>query len=153
MNEPATGKDAGNMATTEATKQETPRQVVPEQSLVGMLTKGQVLKISPSVPEQTTTTTSLMQDGLPDAAARGKTAATSSTIRLSQEQEQASAEEAAESDDDVIKEIQGHPQDGRQHVYICHERETITSAMRRSPSIRRRREWSEQQDDSSGRYR
>jgi hypothetical protein len=25
MNEPATGKDAGNMATMEATKQETPR--------------------------------------------------------------------------------------------------------------------------------
>jgi hypothetical protein len=30
MNEPTTGKDAGNMATMEATEQETPRQVVPE---------------------------------------------------------------------------------------------------------------------------
>jgi hypothetical protein len=34
------------------------------------------------------------------------------TIGLSQEQEQADAEQAAESDDDVIEEIQGHPQDG-----------------------------------------
>jgi hypothetical protein len=24
-----------------------------------------------------------------------------------------------ESDDDVIEEIQGHPQDGCQHVYVC----------------------------------
>jgi hypothetical protein len=31
--------------------------------------------------------------------------------------------------------------------------ETITSAMRRSPSTKRRREWSEQQDDSSEKYR
>jgi hypothetical protein len=30
MNEPATGKDAGNMATTEAIEQEAPRQVAPE---------------------------------------------------------------------------------------------------------------------------
>jgi hypothetical protein len=30
MNEPAMGKDAGNMATMEALEQETPRQVVPE---------------------------------------------------------------------------------------------------------------------------
>jgi hypothetical protein len=48
----------------------------------------------------------------------------SPTIRLAQEQEQeqANAEQVAESDDDVIEEIQGHPQDGRQHVYICCER-------------------------------
>jgi hypothetical protein len=31
--------------------------------------------------------------------------------------------------------------------------ETITSAMRRSPLIRRQREWSRQQDDSSEKYR
>jgi hypothetical protein len=31
--------------------------------------------------------------------------------------------------------------------------ETITSAMRRSPSIRRRREWSGRQDDSLEKYR
>jgi hypothetical protein len=30
VNEPAMDKNAGNMATTEATEQETPRQVVPE---------------------------------------------------------------------------------------------------------------------------
>jgi hypothetical protein len=42
-----------------------------------------------------------------------------STARPSQEQEQASADQAAESDDNVIEEIQGHPQDGWQHVYVC----------------------------------
>jgi hypothetical protein len=31
-------------------------------------------------------------------------------------------DQAAESDDDVIEEIQGHPQDGRQYVYICRQR-------------------------------
>jgi hypothetical protein len=51
MNEPATGKDAGNMTTTEATEQETPRQVALEQSFAGMLTKGQVPETSQSVPE------------------------------------------------------------------------------------------------------
>jgi hypothetical protein len=35
-----------------------------------------------------------------------------------QEQGQANMDQAAES----VEEIQGHPQDGRQHVYICHER-------------------------------
>jgi hypothetical protein len=30
VNEPAMGKNAGNMATTEATEQEMPRQVAPE---------------------------------------------------------------------------------------------------------------------------
>jgi hypothetical protein len=42
--------------------------------------------------------------------------------------------QAAESNDDVVEEIQGHPQDGRQHVYIycqrgdhyvCHEEISI----------------------------
>jgi hypothetical protein len=79
MNEPATGKDAGNMVTMEATEQETPRQVVPEQSFAGTPTKEQVPETSQSVPEQTTTTTSSTQGGLPDATARGKAAATSST--------------------------------------------------------------------------
>jgi rubrerythrin len=62
-----------------------------------------------------------MQGGLPNAAARGKSAAMSPTIKLAQEQEQAGTKEATKSDDDVIEEIQGHLQDGRQHVYICHE--------------------------------
>jgi hypothetical protein len=69
--------------------------VAPEQSLAGTLDKEQVPKTSQSVPEQTMATTSSMQGGLPDAAARGKTAATASTIGLSQEQEQASAEQTA----------------------------------------------------------
>jgi hypothetical protein len=63
-----------------------------EQNLAGTLTKGQVPKTSQSMPEQTTTTTSSTQGGLPDAAARGKTMALLSTTGLSQEQEQASAE-------------------------------------------------------------
>jgi hypothetical protein len=46
MNEPATGKDAGNMMTMKATEQETPRQVALEQSFAGMLTKGQVPETS-----------------------------------------------------------------------------------------------------------
>jgi hypothetical protein len=86
------------------------------------------------MPEQTTATTSLTQGGLPDAAARGKLVATSSIIGLNLEQKQAGAEQVAESDDDVIEEIQGHPQDGRQHVYVyrgrgdhyvCHEEISI----------------------------
>jgi hypothetical protein len=131
------------MVTMDATEQETPRQVAPEQSLADTLTKGQVPETSQSMPGQTTTTTSLTQGGLPDAAARGKTAATSPTTRLSQEQEQASAEQAVKSDDDVIEEIQGHPQDRRQHVYICHKRGDHYVCTRRSPSMRRQREWSE----------
>jgi hypothetical protein len=105
MNKPASGKDVGNMATMEATEQETPRQVVPKQSLAGMPTKGQVLKTSQSVPEQTTATTSSTQGGLPDAVARGKVAVKLSTTRPSQEQGRANAEQAAKSDDDIIEEI------------------------------------------------
>jgi broad specificity polyphosphatase/5'/3'-nucleotidase SurE len=74
------------------------------------------------MPEQTTATTSSTQGGLPNAIARGKSAVTSSITTLNQERKQADAEQAAESDDDVVEEIQGHPQDGRQHVYICRER-------------------------------
>jgi hypothetical protein len=57
------------------------------------------------MPEYTTTTTSSTPGDLPDATARGKTVATSSTTGLSQAQEQAGAKQAAESDDDVIEEI------------------------------------------------
>jgi hypothetical protein len=92
VNELATGKDAGNKATTEATEQETPRQVAPEQSLTGTLSKGQVSETNQSTPEQTTATMSSTQGGLPNAAARGKSAATSSTTGLNQEQKQANAE-------------------------------------------------------------
>jgi hypothetical protein len=67
-----------------------------------------------------------MQGGLPDAAARGESAATMSINGLNQEQRQADAEQAveqaAESDYEVIEEIQGHPQDRRQHVYVCRGR-------------------------------
>jgi hypothetical protein len=55
--------------------------------------------------EQTKATMSSTQGGLPDAATRGKSAATSSITGLNQEQKQAGAEQAAESDDDVVEEI------------------------------------------------
>jgi hypothetical protein len=105
VNKLATDKDAGNMVTTEAAEQETPRQVVPEQSLAGTLSKGQVLEANQSMPKQTTATTSSTQGGMPDAVARGKSAATSSTTGLNQEQMQAGAEQATEFDDDIIEEI------------------------------------------------
>jgi hypothetical protein len=92
-------------------------------------------------------TMSSTQGGLPNAVARRKTAAMSLTIGLSQEQEQANAEQAVESNDDIIEEIQGHPQDGHQHYTSAMNVETITSATRRSPLMRRRREWSGRQDD------
>jgi hypothetical protein len=71
--------------------------------------------------EQTTATTSSTQGGLPDAVAKGKSTATSSITGLNQERKQADAEQATESDDDVIEEIQRHPQDRHQHVYIYYE--------------------------------
>jgi hypothetical protein len=82
VNELVMGKVGGNMATTEATEQETPRQVVPEQSLVGTMSKVQVPKTNQSVPEQTTATTSSTQGGLPNATARAKSATTPLTIKL-----------------------------------------------------------------------
>jgi hypothetical protein len=71
--------------------------------------------------EQTTTTTSSTQGGLPDAVARGKMVMGPSIAGPDQEQGQTNIDQAAKSDDDVIEEIKGHPQDRRQHVYICHE--------------------------------
>jgi hypothetical protein len=44
-----------------------------------------------------------------------------STAEPNQEQGQTSTDQATESDDDVVKEIQGHPQDRQQHVYVCRE--------------------------------
>jgi hypothetical protein len=122
-------KDAVNVANLEVPeqvpeqvpKQEALEQVAPEQSLLGTLTEGQVPETNQSVPEQTIATTSSTQGGLPDAVARGKSAVTSSITGLNQERKQASAEQAAESDDDIIEEIQGHPQDERQHICICLE--------------------------------
>jgi hypothetical protein len=96
--------------------------VTPEQGLPDLLTEKQVPETNQGMPKQTTATTSSTQGGLPDAIARGKSAATSLIIGLNQEQRQAGAEQATESDDDVVEEIQGHPQDGRQHVYFCHGR-------------------------------
>jgi hypothetical protein len=41
------------------------------------------------------------------------------STRLNYERREAGAEQATESDDDVVEEIQGHPQDRRQHIYVC----------------------------------
>jgi hypothetical protein len=79
MVKPTTGKDTVNVATMEVTEQEAPRQVAPEQSLVGTLSEGHVsmeqgyiLETSQDVPEQDVAIPSSTQSGLPDTAARGK---------------------------------------------------------------------------------
>jgi hypothetical protein len=113
VEEPTTSKDVVNVANMEVPEQEprqvpeqeAPEQVAPEQSLLGPLSKGQVLETNQSVPEQTTATMSSSQGGLPDAAARGKVTATSSITGLNLDQKQAGAEQVVESDDDVIEEI------------------------------------------------
>jgi hypothetical protein len=113
VEEPSTSKDAVNVANTEVPKQEpgqvpkqeAPEQVMPEQSLSDPLSEGQVPKTNQIVPEQTTATMSSTQGGLPDAAAKGKAAATSSITGLNLEHEQASAEQAAECDDDIVEKI------------------------------------------------
>jgi hypothetical protein len=128
--EPTTSKDAINVANMEVPKQvpeqvseqEAFEKVAAEQSLSGTMSEGQVLETNQSVPKQTIAATSSMQGGLPDAVARGKMAVGPSTARPNQEQGWTSTDQAAKSDDDVIEEIQGHPQDGRQHVYVCRER-------------------------------
>jgi hypothetical protein len=108
MSEPASNREAGQMAVTE---EEIPRQVAPEQTPAGALPERQVPETSQGMSEQATATTSSTQGGLPDAAARGKAAVTTTT-EPGQGQERSSAEQATESDDDVVEEIQGHPQDG-----------------------------------------
>jgi hypothetical protein len=70
-----------------------------------------------------------------------------STAEPNQEQGQTSMDQTAESDDDVIEEIQGHPKDERQHVYIrrergdhyvCHEEISIDKEMERVEQAARR---------------
>jgi hypothetical protein len=58
-----------------------------------------------------------------------------------------------ESDDDVSRKSKGTNKMGVNMYTSAMNMETITSAMRRSPSTKRWREWSEQQDDSSEKYR
>jgi uncharacterized protein YbaR (Trm112 family) len=42
--------------------------------------------------------------------------------KASQQQEQPKTAKAVGSeDDDVLEEIQGYPQDGHQHIYVCHQ--------------------------------
>jgi hypothetical protein len=73
------------------------------------------------MPEQTTGTMSSTQGGLLDAVAKGKLVVMSSITGLNQGRKQAGAKQAIEFDDDIVEEIQGHLQDGRQHVYIYRE--------------------------------
>jgi hypothetical protein len=112
----------GTTGATASTTSKAPEQVALEQSLPGTPVEKQVPETNQSMPEQTMATTCSTQGGLPDAVARGKLAATSSLAGLHRERKQTGAEQAVESDDDVVEEIQGHPQDGRQHIYICRER-------------------------------
>jgi hypothetical protein len=65
--------------------QEAPEQVAPEQSLSGTPSERQVPGTNQSVPEQTTATTCSTQGGLPDTAAKGKSAVMSSLAGLHQE--------------------------------------------------------------------
>jgi hypothetical protein len=114
-----TGATEATTTTTLGVPEQVPKQEALEQGLLDPLIERQVPETNQGVPKQTTATTSSTQGGLLDAAARGKSVATISITRLNQEQRQADAKQAAESDDDVVEEIQGHPQDGRQHVYVC----------------------------------
>jgi hypothetical protein len=99
----------GTVGATASTTSKASEQVAPEQSLLGTTVENQVPKTNQSVPKQTTTTTCSTQGGLPDAAARGKSATMSSLAELHREQKQTGAEQATEFDDDIIEEIQGHP--------------------------------------------
>jgi hypothetical protein len=86
-------------------EQEAPKQVAPEQNLLDTLSEGQVPETNQSMPEQTMATMSSTQGGLPNAAARGKSAVTSSITGLNQERKQADVEQVVESDDGIIEEI------------------------------------------------
>jgi ferredoxin len=54
--------------------------------------------------------------------ARPKSSQRQEETKAGQQQEEPRTVDAAESDDDVLEEIEGHPQDGRQHVYVCRQR-------------------------------
>jgi hypothetical protein len=72
----------GTAGATTSITSKAPEQVAPEQSLPGTLVEKQVPKTNQSVHVQTTSTTCSTQGGLPDVAARGKSAATSSLTGL-----------------------------------------------------------------------
>jgi hypothetical protein len=68
----------GTAGAAASTTSEASEQVAPEQSLLGTPVEKQVLETNQSVLEQTMDPTWSTQGSLPDAAARGKSAATSS---------------------------------------------------------------------------
>jgi rubrerythrin len=73
----------------------------------------------------------MQEGGLPDAVAWGKGPVVVSRPESNQRQEETEASQQLEEprtanaveseDDDVLEEIEVHPKDGRQHVYICHQ--------------------------------
>ena len=56
----------------------------------------------------------------------------------------AEGEETRTASDDEVEEIQGRPQDGRQHVYVWHQTGTTSLVMKNSQRRRRPRGWSAQ---------
>jgi hypothetical protein len=72
----------GTAGATASTTSKASEQVAPEQSLPGTPVEKQVPETNQSMPEQTTAPTWSMQGSLPDAAARGKSAAMSSLAGL-----------------------------------------------------------------------
>jgi hypothetical protein len=120
-----------------AAEQGTSEQVPPEAPVMDQtaIEERQVSEPGQAAPEQSVAAPSTQEGALPDAVAQGKTLMVLSELGSSlghaeaessrqrkeaeagHQQEQPKTAEAAESDDDdVIEEIQGLPQDGRQHV-------------------------------------
>jgi hypothetical protein len=56
------------------------------------------------------------------AVARPESSQRQEETEAGQQQEEPRTANVTESNDDVLEEIEGHPQDRRQHVYVCHQR-------------------------------
>jgi hypothetical protein len=116
-----------------ATEQRASEQVSPEAPSMeyAALEERRDLEPRQEAPEQSTATPSTQEGGLPDAAAQGKAPVVLSRPESSQRQEETEAGEQQEEprtadatkfkDDNVLEEIDGHPKDGHQHVYVCHQ--------------------------------
>jgi hypothetical protein len=109
-------------------------QVPPETPSVEHATpeERQVSEPGQGAPEQSGATPSTQEGDLSDAAARRKGLVVVSRPESSQRQEETKAgqqqeeprtADAVESeDDDVLEEIEVHPNNRRQHVYVCRQR-------------------------------
>jgi hypothetical protein len=108
-----------------ATEPRASEQVLPEAPSIKhvALKERQVPELGQGAPEQSRTTLSTQEGGLPDVVARGKALVVVSrpeSSRLQEEteasqwQEEPRTADATESeDDDVLEEIEGHPKDRR----------------------------------------